>query len=1359
MDIDRKPIPEPEIRDNDEVFNDENEEPINRKSRMEKMHAVPTPLAAITQKSKHSSENNNVDRSPRRRSYEEDSIDKPPLEDSMVRKHRSYPDSIAWGGRRGMHALDINSTTTNSNKNKGGRKERVQMGRRGRSRSQGQLKKVSFDEESMKSTSSQHSRSESELCPQKRSVSSLERQYRKRSHRSQPTKQVTIQYSGTPSGHGPSTKNLEIETRLYEVAEDRHRVDMSVDEGFADLDDSYSSSKTENQKFGRQSTSVHQPPRSPMYSQIDAMTNSWMSEEILGSNEMTYESELDLSPLTHKSDTDLTSGLKSSTPKPVYSVPYKSSSKASVVKLENKMVPLQQQTDSPVMSRDEQRRLYGYSSESSEEEQREVFTTSFVRNSRQVGRRGRRNLSYSGEEKGDCETSVKRPVRSLSERDRDNTTAERRQNVLCSEKFSNTEDVRDNSANLIPRSEAVLLEKYIIRRENMDKSLSKDSTENHSKQQLSECEIPVCESEPKQKEVIDIKDAALLDVGSAEVCDLEESFDYSDFERGAKATSSTDNILVDDIEVPVTGDFHEQQSTSENTVESVSSGKDMPLVTIESFDEEPCVRRPKPHFQEFQSTKNNQSEEEEKGTKKTDSPKVRVQFSTKTDFILGNIPEHDGLTSETFSEDESRPRLGRYFGDSDASSCNSETVSPRDVMSASMGDALVKNSYPSVKMKLEASDLVKCSTAESSCSEEESFQLCSEWSGSNKENIKPLELANLEQTLDTSKEEPQYSKSDDQELDGNVNFSDDREARDDNHDKMIRDTTSCSHQPLKNGVSLRKQKTLTRGTKVDEDDYVVSESVIQTKEMDVDRERDLDIQSGNSMVEEMEGDGNRNEDINCGEPVCTPGDQTQQTQTERQDIEEKWELESFEFEPCVRRPYLHHEQVSTAVTSGIEEDKMETEDFNLCERDEMDHKEEEMEYTKPTVKIDDGNDQASSQNYILLPNIVITTPNSISFTYLIGDSIQSVSAKCSLPVSDSATNSAGVKTTTTSITQDKQLSNEVTPLDTTIATTSVVCENSSLVENVCHSENEDELPEDLGNVETMSEKGSEAKNDHITLGIDETQPLSLNEDVTGRISDDDNGPSLSKFEGNASEENSIYEQKHESGYFSMNVSLKENDNPQASIDENETNSRQEHVKCASDQYKDDEKSVTSASESLVGVAGNILKDSPPLQVAHQVTARLSSISTASSSTDSPSTTQEAVVPITASTSNSCIADVSSSSLHSDTLPSAFSPLVGGIPSRTQVAPPRFVVPKHLVRSPKRSNTKTSWSSIGKQGGQETSEKPSEGKENKTYSATSESETKSTCGSSSIKGTISDDASVARSVALNQDAYGSVDKKN
>nr|XP_022330578.1 band 4.1-like protein 3 isoform X3 [Crassostrea virginica] len=91
-----KKIPEPEIHEKEnkeDVFDDEEEEeeePDNRKSRMEKIHAVPTPLAAVMTKKDTAENNNHREHHRRRRSFEE-TEEGPGVEDEMERSVEPPP--------------------------------------------------------------------------------------------------------------------------------------------------------------------------------------------------------------------------------------------------------------------------------------------------------------------------------------------------------------------------------------------------------------------------------------------------------------------------------------------------------------------------------------------------------------------------------------------------------------------------------------------------------------------------------------------------------------------------------------------------------------------------------------------------------------------------------------------------------------------------------------------------------------------------------------------------------------------------------------------------------------------------------------------------------------------------------------------------------------------------------------------------------------------------------------------------------------------------------------------------------------------------------------------------------------------
>ncbi|KAK3097371.1 hypothetical protein FSP39_009080 [Pinctada imbricata] len=473
-DVDRKPIPEPEIRDEEDVFEHE-EEPENRKSRMEKIHGIRTPLAAVM-KSDHA-ENNNVEQTPpRARDYddeEDDSFNKPPLEESMVRTRHSYPDGLARGGKREKHDIDSIGANTNTNKsniiNQHG--EKRQHGRRGRSRSQSQGKKVYFDEESLQSASSHISRSDSELGPHKRKTS-IERQFQKKSERRRPTKQVTIEYRGTPNYHGPLSSNVETERRMYEIGDGslHNRSEISVDEGFADLDESFSSSKD------KKSMKMILRYEQPAYSKVRNSENVWLSGDYFGNQKNTRIPELDLSPITHKSDSDLTHSTNTSNTTHVTDAPPMLRSLSHEpqhisVKSRSKV----HRDQDPVMSREQKNRLYGYSSsDSSDNEMEQSFSRSFVRNSHLAGRRGRRNLSTNSRsslEKSQEEGSLLRRNKERRDSLRNEEESEERDVFKDTEMKKGENDQR----NIVQtKSEAILLEKYIIHRPSQTSSMSQE---------------------------------------------------------------------------------------------------------------------------------------------------------------------------------------------------------------------------------------------------------------------------------------------------------------------------------------------------------------------------------------------------------------------------------------------------------------------------------------------------------------------------------------------------------------------------------------------------------------------------------------------------------------------------------------------------------------------------------------------------------------------------------------------------------------------------------------------------------------------------------------------------------------------
>lgn len=84
-------------RSRDHSNDEHDEEPGDRKSRMEKIHAIQTPLAAVMMAAKKQQEQNNVDRSHQHRESDEDSgslPEKPPLNESMDRSMDEELDGI-----------------------------------------------------------------------------------------------------------------------------------------------------------------------------------------------------------------------------------------------------------------------------------------------------------------------------------------------------------------------------------------------------------------------------------------------------------------------------------------------------------------------------------------------------------------------------------------------------------------------------------------------------------------------------------------------------------------------------------------------------------------------------------------------------------------------------------------------------------------------------------------------------------------------------------------------------------------------------------------------------------------------------------------------------------------------------------------------------------------------------------------------------------------------------------------------------------------------------------------------------------------------------------------------------------------
>lgn len=227
-----KKVPEPEIhnREPEDVFDDDEEEeevPDNRKSRMEKMHAVPTPLAAVMKKD--APVNNNLDHHHRRRRSFEETDDREGVEDDMVRTDRLYNleythaitnPGIMWNAKDTNQKSRSHSSLTKTNLKR----------QRGRQRTGSEnFKKVSFDEESLRSTSSQFSRSDSELWPQKLAVPKGRYLKKRTSSQSSVDSPLNVQSTMTSTPRNPLPYNQKVRRNLKEKD-----FNSSVDEGFSD---------------------------------------------------------------------------------------------------------------------------------------------------------------------------------------------------------------------------------------------------------------------------------------------------------------------------------------------------------------------------------------------------------------------------------------------------------------------------------------------------------------------------------------------------------------------------------------------------------------------------------------------------------------------------------------------------------------------------------------------------------------------------------------------------------------------------------------------------------------------------------------------------------------------------------------------------------------------------------------------------------------------------------------------------------------------------------------------------------------------------------------------------------------------
>lgn len=227
-----KKVPEPEIhnREPEDVFDDDEDEeegPDNRKSRMERMHAVPTPLAAVMKKD--APVNNNLEHHHRRRRSFEEADDREGVEDDMVRTDRLYNLEYTHANTNSGNMWTVKDTNQKSSSHSSLTKPNLKR-QRGRQRTGSEnFKKVSFDEESLRSASSQFSRSDSELWPQKLSVPKGRYLKKRTSSQSSMDSPLNVQSTMTSTPRNPLQYNQKVRRNLKESD-----FNSSVDEGFSD---------------------------------------------------------------------------------------------------------------------------------------------------------------------------------------------------------------------------------------------------------------------------------------------------------------------------------------------------------------------------------------------------------------------------------------------------------------------------------------------------------------------------------------------------------------------------------------------------------------------------------------------------------------------------------------------------------------------------------------------------------------------------------------------------------------------------------------------------------------------------------------------------------------------------------------------------------------------------------------------------------------------------------------------------------------------------------------------------------------------------------------------------------------------
>jgi hypothetical protein len=523
---------------------------------MEKMHAVPTPLAAVMKKDPV--ENNNMEHHRRRRSFEEEAQEQPPLDDSMVCTNRLY------------HSLENTNAYTNPGKTRAAKdtnenRSNVSISpcslltktnlkqHRGRQRSGSEsCKKVSFDEESLRSTSSQYSRSDSELWPQKLPHRT---RYQKKRTSSQTSVEspLAVRSHVTTSPRNPQTSvDSPLAVRSHTTTSPRNP-QTSADSPLAVK--SHVTTSSRNPYQVKQEIKKHLVTKD-LNSSLDEGFSDTFEMNVAkrnGGRSMSF---------THSSKSDSLDG----------SMQIYDTKEKDIVPRN----PFLQKTSSL------DRNIYHYSSSESEDSSsptklmdKEVDPRSNF--TRQVGRRGRKaqdayNPKPVSARKDNSEFVIQElemepgsrsqrqgisSPRSLGKNYRVASMEEPRERVAFSdESFSN----HSHSSNYM-NNEAILLEKYIIRKPKSESS-----------------------SSAVDQEILDdsiIQDDSIIHSNLRSRPDelaLQDSFEYYGFAAGPQSTSSTDNIL------------NEKESTNEqcpSPVDPKISIKEIPKTLPEktiSFD-------------------------------------------------------------------------------------------------------------------------------------------------------------------------------------------------------------------------------------------------------------------------------------------------------------------------------------------------------------------------------------------------------------------------------------------------------------------------------------------------------------------------------------------------------------------------------------------------------------------------------------------------------------------------------------------------------------------------------------------------------------------------------------------------------